>query len=232
MKIQLKAFVVGAAHHYINWMNGATVTDSIDEANFVVFTGGEDVDPSLYDSPAHPTTSSNIVRDHLEVKIFKIALQKRKPMVGICRGAQFLCVNAGGILVQHQENSYWMHKMFTYDNKDIMVSSTHHQAQYPWGMPKNHYMVLGWSHETSKFHKSGDNQEMVNGIIEDNKEVEMAFYPEINALAIQSHPEMIYDQRGKKAINDSILYCQDLLTKFLDGTLATIHNRSFETARV
>ena len=59
------------------------------QADIVLFTGGEDVDPSLYGCEKHPTTYSNINRDLEEKAIF----EKVKPhqlCLGICRGLRIV----------------------------------------------------------------------------------------------------------------------------------------------
>lgn len=67
----------------------------------VVVTGGHDVDPVLYaaEPEVHPRYDQE--RDKLEMAIIKQALDKRLPLLGICRGAQLLNVSRGGNLWQH-----------------------------------------------------------------------------------------------------------------------------------
>ena len=80
-----KVYVVGEAKHYANFITGVKLVDNIEIADIVLFTGGEDVDPSLYGCEKHPTTFSNLNRDLAEKEIF----QKVRPdqlCLGICRG--------------------------------------------------------------------------------------------------------------------------------------------------
>ena len=84
-----KVFVVGSAKQYANWIKDHEPTNNLEEANIVLFTGGEDVDPSLYGCEKHPTTYSNINRDLEEKAIF----DKVKPdqlCLGICRGLRII----------------------------------------------------------------------------------------------------------------------------------------------
>lgn len=80
-----KIYVVGNSTGYIRWMDGELV-DNMKDADLVVFTGGEDVDPQLYGDPRNPTTSSNLTRDRYEVLEFNEALELKKHIIGICRG--------------------------------------------------------------------------------------------------------------------------------------------------
>lgn len=212
MIMKRKIYVVGGSFSYVNWMEGSLV-ENIQDADLVVFTGGEDVSSYLYNEPAHPYTSSNTERDKLETKIFAQAIKFGKHICSICRGSQLTCVVAGGKLVQHQDNPSFIHPMTTIDGKIVNVSSTHHQAQSPWNLPSNHFTVLGWTVGLSKFHEGGNREEMVDGIIPGNKEVEICHYPVIKALAIQSHPEMIF---RKPEFEGTIKYMQGLLNAHME----------------
>lgn len=66
-----------------------------------LFTGGHDVDPALYDAvPSSLCGSINHNRDHLEERLFRIALASDKPILGICRGIQLINVLLGGTCIR------------------------------------------------------------------------------------------------------------------------------------
>lgn len=85
MKKTKKVFVVGDATEYANWIEGCILTDNMEEADIVLFTGGEDVDPSLYGCEKHYTTYSNVKRDLAEKAIFE-KVRPEQLCLGICRG--------------------------------------------------------------------------------------------------------------------------------------------------
>lgn len=204
-----KIYIIGPGLEYINWMQ-ATQVGNMDEADAVLFTGGEDVDPSMYDSPKNPRTMSNLKRDKLEETAYNLAKALGKPCIGICRGSQFLCVMSGGKLVQHQDNPLHIHSIDTFDNRTIDITSTHHQAQWPYSIPRNNYEILAWTKGISRMHEDGNSKELPLPM---NKECEIVHYKESDCLAIQGHPEMMY--RVDKN-SETIVYMQDLLTKFLE----------------
>lgn len=80
-----KVYVVGNAFNYANFIYDAVLVDTLSEADIVLFTGGEDVDPSFYGEKTHPTTYSNIIRDTQEKKVFE-RIKPTQLVVGICRG--------------------------------------------------------------------------------------------------------------------------------------------------
>lgn len=188
---------------YARWMEGELV-DSIAEADLVVFTGGEDVHPDFYGHPKHPRTFSNRARDRYEMLKFNEARNLGKHIIGICRGSQFLCVANGGSLVQHQDNPYFIHAIQTFDGLNIDITSTHHQAAYPFDLPKDSYRILGWTKGVSEYHEDGNGEELNPEV-----ECEIVYYPVSKCLGIQGHPEMM-------ALNHpTVAYLRDLLDTFL-----------------
>jgi putative glutamine amidotransferase len=74
----------------------------LDRLDAVVFAGGADLDPALYDQAAHEqTTGLRPDRDAAEVPLMRAALDRDLPLLGICRGMQVLSVVSGGALEQH-----------------------------------------------------------------------------------------------------------------------------------
>ena len=65
--------------------NGFEWSNRIDQADFVVFTGGADVHPALYGETKHSTTYCDVVRDNTDIKAWNHCLHEQIK-VGICRG--------------------------------------------------------------------------------------------------------------------------------------------------
>ncbi len=206
-------YVVGNNNSYACWMQGEITTDMA-KADVVVWTGGEDVSPALYNRMRNPMTMSNMTRDEAEVKEYRRARELNKPMVGICRGAQFLCVCAGGLLVQHQENRLANHMIKTSSGELLTITSDHHQAQFPWILNDYDYKILAWTKGLCAFHESEKTgSEMVYaGDPCQDREVEIAYYILENSLCIQGHPEWMYSKMNlHKPTAATIAYCRDLL---------------------
>ncbi len=67
----------------------------------VIFSGGEDVDPSRYgEDVLNSTVEVNAPRDTSDFLLASEALQRGMPVLGICRGSQLLNVLLGGSLYQ------------------------------------------------------------------------------------------------------------------------------------
>lgn len=78
------------------------VDETLDVLDGIIFSGGADLDPTLYDSQPHPETgSARPDRDRSETALMEGAFQRGLPMLAICRGMQLLNVVKGGDLEQH-----------------------------------------------------------------------------------------------------------------------------------
>ncbi len=67
----------------------------------VLFAGGEDVDPAFYgEEKKYDSVKVNRTRDEFEQRLLHAALDRRLPILGICRGAQLINVDFGGTLYQ------------------------------------------------------------------------------------------------------------------------------------
>ena len=117
-----------------------------------LFTGGHDVSPELYnEKPLDGLVSSCMKRDRMEAYILKNAIQLDKPILGICRGIQFINAALGGTLyqdlptqyeteIEHHQNPPYdvpVHKvnvikdspLYKCINSELLdVNSYHHQA--------------------------------------------------------------------------------------------------------
>lgn len=114
------------------------------DPDFLVFPGGADVTPALYDEKPHALTYSDQLRDMTELGMF--FQYQHLPKIGICRGYQFLAVCSGDKLVQHIEGHGRNHQVMYVDKEDdfpnnrdssghlFYVSSTHHQCVVPNNM--------------------------------------------------------------------------------------------------
>lgn len=164
---------------------GFAVTDTFANADLVCFTGGEDVTPSLYGDGAHPTTYNNIKRDEVERQVFLNCIDNNIPMVGICRGAQFLNVMSGGRMYQHVSEHTRSHSITDLETGEtVWVSSTHHQMMMP--SPKG-FLVASST--------LGGTREWMDGQVAkkdvSTEDIEVVYYEHTKSLCFQPHPEMM-----------------------------------------
>ena len=78
------------------------VEETLQALDGLLFSGGSDLDPGLYDQEPHEETSgTHEMRDRAELALLEAALERDMPVLAICRGSQVLNVARGGDLVQH-----------------------------------------------------------------------------------------------------------------------------------
>lgn len=204
----MKIYVVGGNHEYANWISNKEFVDTPEKADLVFFTGGEDVDPKIYNKREVGHCYTNIKRDIAEKNIFD-NLRPDQHVIGVCRGSQLLCALNGGNLVQDCSNHaiYNTHAI-TNDELVLQITSTHHQMQYPFGLPDEYYDILFWAIPSRSNHYYGDG---IQTRLVHAKEPEIVEYHvpgKPKCLAIQGHPEMMKGSQTAK-------YLDKLLNEFL-----------------
>ena len=165
--------------------------DMIGRLDGLVMTGGADPDPALYGEQPHPELGEvEPDRDRWELALIRAALDRRLPLLCVCRGAQLLNIALGGSLVQHLDEADG-HALWTTLRSDrchvvtvgagsrlaslygetIATNSLHHQAV---GRPGSGVVVTATADD---------------GVVE---AFELDGRPEV--LAVQWHPEMLAEQ--------------------------------------
>lgn len=184
-----RIYVVGGGYEYIKMFHDAGFAGarSVSDADIICFTGGEDVDPQLYGERALNTTYFNPARDQKEMEIFADAAALGKPMVGICRGSQFLNVMNGGKLWQHVNSHAVARGHAVLDvatGKTIPnMTSTHHQMMIP---AKDTGLILALAQEATYKQNASKTWESIAPKMED---VESVWYAGTKSLCFQPHPE-------------------------------------------
>ena len=178
----MKVCILAAPHsQYADLFPDDTVVYTFaEDADLVVFTGGEDI-------------GTNKVRDAYEELVFTISHSLGVPMLGICRGAQFLHVMNGGRLHQHVEGHLGGHVIHTRDGKKVPVTSTHHQMMDLENAEE--HKLLAWA-----------------SIVGDT-DPEVVYYRNTNSLCVQFHPEIAPGGSPCR------MYFNRILRNFLEDTL-------------
>lgn len=198
-----KIFVVGPYVGYARWFKGFSHTDNLEEADVVLFTGGEDINPALYGQKPIPETWFSEKRDEFELEMFS-RVKSHQLCVGICRGNQLACALYGGILAQ-DVSAHWIggtHKIRKIecskpgfeDLPELMnIPSLHHQMTYPYDMPETDYTVLYVSDENRSSYYLPLTDEQVEKMQKYGEpEVTLYHKPYMPIfLGIQGHPEMM-----------------------------------------
>ena len=176
----------------------------ISEVQGVVVTGGDDLNPALYNEEPIPTLEDiNPRRDESDVFLLKALLEEDKPTLATCRGMQLTNILSGGTLYQDiivQNPTEIVHRD---PNKEIFVK--HEINVFPdnilaegFGKSGN-VEVNSWHHQAIK--DLGNNLEVLaeapDGTIEAIKRTDKTYF-----LCLQFHPEaMIIEDNNEDALN-------------------------------
>ena len=129
-----------------------TLKQLAEQLDGFLFTGGQDVSPSIYGEEVLKTCGECCeARDTMEQELFELAWEMDKPILGICRGIQLINAVLGGTLYQdlpsHRPSRLEHHQRPPYDEpvhsveivestplhavldvSVLLVNSYHHQA--------------------------------------------------------------------------------------------------------
>lgn len=164
------------------------IRTNLKQADIIIFTGGTDVNPTLYgEKRISQTQTPDLDRDTFETKIYHAAYAKKKHLIGICRGAQLLNALNGGGMWQHIDgHKNCVHPMLYVNAKSekfiVPVTSDHHQMM----VPTEHAKIWGRSSKTT-FVQGPDFRRFRH--TKHNDDIEVVFYPETKSLCFQPHPE-------------------------------------------
>lgn len=165
--------------------------NSVAEADVVVFIGGEDINPKLYEQENVKAWFTQ-ERDDLEVEIYKRAQELGKVCFGICRGAQFLHAMNGGILWQdvnnHGGRAHWIVDLD--EDVRVMATSMHHQM-----LQDNDSLLTIAVTEEQVATSFMDENLHINlegkGVNQEHEiEIEAGAYEKTRCFFVQGHPEV------------------------------------------
>lgn len=162
-------------------------------ADAFLLWGGTDIHPSFYKetrqrfsgAPAMPSD-----RDKWEWKAMQYCKAMAIPIIGVCRGAQFVCAFAGGKLIQHVSgHANGNHNVVDQQGNIYNVTSSHHQMMDVHG---TQHSMLAWSQRPLSniyYDKDSKTPKYIADNLAAFREPEIVFFPKIKGLAIQGHPE-------------------------------------------
>lgn len=77
------------------------IKEQLDMVDGIIISGGHDVNPLLYgEEPSQKLGGILPKRDDFDINLIRLAMEAKKPILGICRGHQLLNVVNGGSLYQ------------------------------------------------------------------------------------------------------------------------------------
>ena len=203
-----------------NNCNAAEVVAGVDA---VVFTGGQDIAPTLFRVPEpwhglEEEKNFNATRDISEYLTMAYCLAHDIPLLGLCRGMQMLGVVSGASLIQDIP-VYYAQKGIPYDfdhrqpavlgirrdyNPHDVVVLTHDSWIYKIAQTDTIHKVPSWHHQSVAALDS-TNLKLTAAFLEEGMEIHEAFErtDQHFAVGVQYHPEVAVKKHLEGADNAS-----------------------------
>ncbi|MCI9595289.1 MAG: gamma-glutamyl-gamma-aminobutyrate hydrolase family protein [Lachnospiraceae bacterium] len=162
-----------------------------------IFTGGPDPHPFLWGEDIHKCCGPiSVKRDQMELALLSIAMEQKKPILGICRGAQLINVGLGGDIYQDIDSQY--HTVFPIAHQQPLPSTyTSHHIDVREGsllaeISGTSGQIQVNSHHHQSIRKLAPGM-IAGGVAPDGliEEIEMKDYPFF--IGVQWHPEYLYE---------------------------------------
>lgn len=217
-----KAYISGAGRFgeaKVLSAHGFGITFDIMEADLVVFTGGADISPTMYGEPTHGTTKASPYRDDEDRSNYIKATSLGIPLLGICRGAQFICAMSGGSLYQDvDDHCHGDHGITNLETGEVIVTnSVHHQGCIPGPDAITHWLATHkckatrWDSVVKKF-----------VTVEIAELAEIFTVPRIKAVCVQGHPEFDSDALRLAPLRRTVMQLVDSFQASKTTTPATV----------
>ena len=177
-----------------NCKDPETVLPLLDKIDGLLLSGGSDVDPEIYGEPVKRGKCGPVFprRDDQEAALLKKAFEKKLPVLGICRGVQFMNAVFGGTLYQDLPSEKGVvHSVNVYPRNHAV-----HEVILKNGMLRD---ILGTERfGTNTYHHQAVKDVCPNGTVVGTSDDGIVEAMEFSGghpftIGVQWHPEMMYD---------------------------------------
>ena len=191
---------------------GRCAEEMADLCDGLLITGGPDLEPEVYgEQPLNDTVKPMPERTAFEKPLFQAFLDRGKPILGICRGCQFINAVMGGTLYQDLvEQKGWVHfnaqirhvvyaeegsVLYRLFGPKFRTNSTHHQAVKDLA-PGFHVtarsvegIVEAYEHDTLPILATQFHPERLTGILWDDRTPDFRPWFEYFVELVRKHAE-------------------------------------------
>lgn len=171
----------------------------------IILSGGNDLSPEFTGQTAVDIRNPAPKRDETEKRLLDLAVKQKIPVLGICRGMQFINCYFGGSITQNIEPKKNKEKLHVQNSHLITIGDEKMVGVFG----KKEFKV-------NSFHHQGIHQEQVASYLKvmalcsEDKLVEALYHPLLPIAGIQWHPE----RKGS-----SIEYDSNLMEAFINNLL-------------
>lgn len=129
--------------HQVSYMTSLSISD-LSACQSLLFPGGGDITPAFFGERDRGSRSIDTELDILQLQALEYGIQRRLPILGICKGMQIINVGLGGSIIQdlpsadchrylgadqyHEVHNFpggFLHLLY---GETMVVNSAHHQG--------------------------------------------------------------------------------------------------------
>ncbi|MBQ6355622.1 MAG: gamma-glutamyl-gamma-aminobutyrate hydrolase family protein [Solobacterium sp.] len=188
-----------------NCKNPEDMLPILDRIDGLLLSGGADINPALYgDTIKGWCGPIQVRRDAQELVMLKGAFEKKMPILGICRGAQFMNVGFGGTMYQDLPKEKGIYHSIGVSSRNHPV----HTVKFSGGLIRD---IMGVDEiGTNSYHHQALKDIAPNGSVtglsaDGNVEAVEFSGGHPFTLGVQWHPEMMYDSPYTKKLFDAFI---------------------------
>ena len=183
----------------------ADAEDYAQIADGIVFTGSScDIEPHRYGQENRKSAFCDAVLDDMEFALFQSFMQRKKPILGICRGIQLINVALGGTLIQDVEEevpNLTVHGP-VYRKETVFHPVTAKDGSLLQKLFGSSFLTNSYHHQALKDCGSG----LIPTVTTEEGIIEAIEHESLPILGVQWHPE--------RMIGDEQLNLPDMLPLF------------------
>lgn len=159
----------------------------------IILSSGNDINPKMYGSN-EKSESISVERDLTEKRILEVSIKKKLPVLGLCRGMQFINVFFGGKLINIKRDT---------QSRIEHVASIHRVKITSQAAAK----LIGNSFDANSYHNNGISKKTLSKDLRvfagsDDGLIEGLYHPKLPIAAIMWHPER---KSPDKKVNEKIV---------------------------
>ena len=188
-----------------NLKNPDDMIPFLDRIDGLLLSGGADIEPARYGDVVKGFCGPiQVRRDAQEMVMLKGAFAKKMPILGICRGLQFMNVGFGGTMYQDLPTEKGIYHSIDVAERNHPI----HTVKFSGGMIRD---IMGVDElGTNSYHHQGLKDIAANGTVtgmtaDGNVEVVEFSGGHPFTLGVQWHPEMMYDSPYTKKLFDAFI---------------------------
>ncbi len=183
------------------------IRQQIEHIDGLLLSGGQDVHPKYYNSEPSPWLGAvHDERDVFEMEAIKIAIERKIPLLGVCRGQQLINVAFGGTLYQDIPQEIKTSDLL-HTQRESRQKATHRVEITPGS--RLHAILGSTAIWTNSFHHQSVKEcapgfmvvaHASDGVVEGIEKSGDHF-----VLGVQWHPEMMSDEPGTKKLFEAFV---------------------------